>query len=751
MTLAARQPAPAVYPHRRMSTAESIHHRTCHLCEALCGVEIRVRGTEILSIRGDEQDPFSRGHICPKALGLKDVHEDPDRLRRPMRRTATGWEEVSWETAIDEVARRLVAIQREHGADAVASYFGNPQVHSYGGLLGGGKFLRTLRSRNRYSATSVDQLPHHLAAYLLYGHQLLIPVPDIDRTQFFLVIGGNPVVSNGSLMTAPGMPRRLKDLRARGGRLVVVDPRRTETAALADAHLFITPGSDALLLLSMLQVLFAEGRVASGVLADHLDGLDAVRDMVQAFTPEATAVATGIAPEVVRQLTQDFSASPSAVCHGRMGVSTQQFGALCQWLIQLLNILTSNLDRAGGAMFTRPAFDLVGLGAGFGQRGSFGRRRTRVRGLPEFGSEFPVAALAEEILTPGEGRIRALVTAAGNPVLSTPNGRQVEQALAGLDFMVSIDPYLNETTRHAHLILPPTSGLERDHFDLVFHTLAVRNTVKYSKPLFEKPPGALHDWEIFERLIERIGDLDPARRPALTARLMSRWLTPRRSVALGIRLGSRGAGWNPFSRRLTLSKVAAHPRGLDLGPLEPCLPQRLKTPARRIDLAPELLLADLQRLTEAWRSTAQAVGSTGEGVLRLIGRRDPRTNNSWLHNARRFVKGPPRCTLLMHPSDAAARGLSAGHLATVTSRTGSVDIAVEPSDEMMRGVVSLPHGWGHHRPGMRLHIAEAHAGVSANDLTDETFIDELCGNAALNGVPVTVRPAAPDAAVRQNR
>jgi anaerobic selenocysteine-containing dehydrogenase len=722
-----------------MSAAEHTHYRTCHLCEAICGVEIRLRGSEILSIRGDEKDPFSRGHICPKALGLKDVHEDPDRLRRPMRRTATGWEEVSWEEALDEVAARLVAVQREHGADAVATYIGNPQAHNYSGLLGGVRFLRALRSRNRYSATSVDQLPHHLTAYLLYGHQLMIPVPDIDRTQFFLVVGGNPVVSNGSLMTAPDVTRRLKDLRARGGRLVVVDPRRTETADLADTHLFVTPGSDALLLLSMLQVLFADKRVAPGALAGFIDGVETIGELVRPFTPESTAAATGIDAEAVRRLTRDFAASPAAVCYGRMGVSTQRFGALCQWLIQLLNMLTGNLDRVGGAMFTRPAFDMVGLGGAFGQPGSFGKRRTRVRGLPEFGSEFPVSALAEEILAPGQGQIRALVTSAGNPVLSTPNGRKLEQALGQLDFMVSIDPYLNETTRHAHLILPPTSGLERDHFDLVFHVLAVRNTVKYSKPLFDKPRGVLHDWEIFHRLTARIGELDPARRPGLSSRLMSRWLTPKRSVALGIRLSSRGAGWNPFSRGLTLSKVAAQPHGIDLGPLEPCLPRRLKTPARRIDLAPKPLVADLQRLSAAAQSATA-------GVLHLIGRRDPRTNNSWLHNSRRFVKGPQRCTLLMHPADAAARGLAAGDVATVTSRSGSVDITVEPSDEMMRGVVSIPHGWGHHRPGTRLQVASAHAGVSVNDLTDETFIDELCGNAALNGVAVTIRPGGRPAA-----
>lgn len=722
-----------------MTEAEHRHYRTCHLCEAICGVEIRVRGKEILSIRGDEQDPFSRGHICPKALGLKDVHEDPDRLRHPVRRTATGWQKISWDEAFDEIADKLVDIQRTHGADAVASYIGNPQVHSFAGLLGGAKFLRTLRSRNRYSATSVDQLPHHFVAYFLYGHQLMIPVPDLDRTQFLLVIGGNPLVSNGSLMTAPDVGRRLKDLRARGGRLVVIDPRRSETAALADTHLFIRPGSDALLLLAMLQVIFTENLAAPGSLSAHLDGLDEVRELCLPYTPELVAPHTGIEPDALRTLARDFARAQSAVCYGRMGVSTQEFGTLCQWLIQVLNIVTGNLDRPGGAMFTRPAFDILGLAAGFGQRGSFNKRKTRVRGLPEFGSEFPVAALAEEILTPGNGQVRALVTAAGNPVLSTPNGRQLEKALAGLQFMVSIDFYINETTRHAHLILPPTYALERDHFDLVFHVLAIRNTVKYSTPLFDKAADALHDWQIFDRLSNRLEAHDPARRPPLMKRLLAKWMTPRRSVALGIRLGSRGAGWNPFSRGLTLGKILANPHGIDLGPLEPCLPKRLLSSGKRINLAPKVLVADLQRL-EARCITPEPTGSS---ALRLIGRRDLRTNNSWLHNSRRFVKGPQRCTLLIHRQDAAARGLRDGDQALVRSRVGTVEIPVELSDEVMQGVVSIPHGWGHNRPGMQLSVASQHAGASVNDLTDESFIDSLTGNAALNGVAVEVSAASP--------
>lgn len=703
----------------------------------MCGVEIRHRGNEIVSIRGDDADPFSRGHICPKALALKDVHEDPDRLRRPVRREGDSWREISWDEALNETAERLLAIQRAHGSEAVASYFGNPQVHSYSGLMGGARLLRALRSRNRYSATSVDQLPHHLVSWLLYGHQLMIPIPDLDRTQFLLVLGANPVVSNGSLMTAPDIAQRLKALRARGGRLVVVDPRRTETAALADTHLFVRPGSDALLLLALLQVIFAEGLAAPGRLADSLVGLEALRTICDEWTPERVSGPTGIDAAHIRQLAREFAASPTAVCYGRMGVSTQAFGALSQWLIQLLNIVTGNLDREGGAMFTSPALDTRRSGVGFGTPGSFAKRKTRVRGLPEFSGEYPVAALAEEILTPGKDQIRGLVTAAGNPVLSTPNGGQLSAALPQLEFMVSIDFYINETTRHAHLILPPTFALERDHFDLVFHMLAIRNTVKYCEPLFPRQADQRHDWEICEGLASRLESLDPARRPPALARLASRWLTPKRSIALGIRTGERGAGWNPLSAGLTLGRIAREPHGIDLGPLQPCLPQRLWSRDKRIELVPALLRDDLHRLAATF-SDVPADPPSGSERMSLIGRRDLRTNNSWLHNSQRMVKGPPRCTLQIHPTDAAPRSLTDGAIAVVRSRTGTVRVPVEVTDALMPGVVSLPHGWGHALPGVQLRIARAHAGVSANDLTDERHIDALSGNAALNGVDVWV-------------
>jgi anaerobic selenocysteine-containing dehydrogenase len=709
------------------------HHRTCSLCEAMCGLTLEVEGPTVRSIRGDPEDPFSRGFLCPKAIALQDIHQDPDRLRFPVRRTAGGWKEVSWKDALDEAAERIVQVQKSGGRDALAVYLGNPSVHNLGTVLLGVPFVKALGTRNRYSATSVDQLPHHLAALLMFGHQLLLPIPDVDRTSFLLVLGGNPAVSNGSLMSAPGMPLRLKALKSRGGRLVVVDPRRTETAELADTHLFIRPGTDALLLLALLQTLFAEQRVRPGRLAGFVDGLDSLEQLVAYFSPEAVSAPTGIPAEAIRTLAREFAAAPSAVAYGRVGLSTQKFGGLCQWLLNALNVVTGNLDRAGGVMFTLPAFDLVRTGA---SRGHFARRRSRVRQLPEFSGEYPVAALAEEILTPGEGRIAGLVTIAGNPVLSTPNGTQLDRALAALDFMVSIDCYVNETTRHAHLILPPTSPLEHDHYDVVFHLLAVRNTAKYSPALFRPESGALHDWEIFNGLSARVARRQPLgwlRSPARALAL--RLASPRRLLDLGLRTGPYG---RRSGRRLSLRALEAAPHGIDLGPLEPCLPGRLQTPGKRIQLVPPQLVADLERLRATLTAETRA---RSDGSLELIGRRHLRSNNSWMHNSLRLVKGPVRCTLLMHPQDAAARGLVNGQSVRVDSRVGSVPLPLEVSEEMMPGTVSIPHGWGHGRPGVKATVASAHPGVSLNDLTDELAVDALTGGAAFSGVPVRVRPA----------
>ena len=692
------------------------------LCEAVCGLTVEVEGDSAGRVRGDPDDPFSRGHICPKAAAIVDVQDDPDRIRAPQRREGGRWQAVSWKAALDEAGTRLAEVQREHGRSAVGVYLGNPTVHSYSALLATPFFNRALGTRARFSATSVDQLPHMLAALEMFGHQVLLPVPDVDRTRFFLVLGANPLASNGSLMTAGGISRRLDDLRKRGGKLVVVDPRRTETAAAADQHLAIRPGSDALLLLAMLQVLFEEQRVGLRHLAPFTDGLGLLRDAAARFPPEEVAAHTGVGASAIRDLARDFASAPAAVAYGRVGTCTQEFGGLSAWLIVALNAVTGNLDREGGFMFATPAADLVALASRTGNRGHFGRWRSRVRGLPEFGGELPAATLAEEIDTPGKGRIRALVTFAGNPVLSTPNGARLDRALAGLEYMVSIDLYRNETTRHANLILPTSFGFERDHYDLAFYALAVRNAARYAKPFRPPPPGVRGDFQVLLDLalaVRRQGGGRPGW--ALGAWLRAaRMLGERRLLDLLLRFGPH---------RLSLRKLEQSPHGIDLGPLRPQLPARLG--GRRLRLAPDVFLRDLDRL-------ASVLTKPATNGLVLIGRRALRSNNSWMHNSLRLVKGPPGCVLLMHPADAAVRGLKKGESARVESRVGSVEVPVDVTGDVMPGVVSLPHGWGHVRDGAALSVAAAHAGASLNDLTDEQSVDALSGNAAFNGVPVTV-------------
>jgi anaerobic selenocysteine-containing dehydrogenase len=693
--------------------ATSVRRTSCNLCEAICGVLVTVEDGRVTDIRGDESDPLSRGHICPKAVALRDLQDDPDRLTTPVRRTPDGWQEIGWDAAYELVIDKLTGIQRQHGRNSVGVYLGNPNVHSLGALTHLPTMVRLLRTRNRFSATSIDQLPHMLASYLLYGHQLMVPVPDIDRTSYLLMLGANPLASNGSMMTAPGFGRRLKDLQKRGGRVVVIDPRRTETAAVADEHHFVRPGTDAAFLLALIHQVIADGNART---ASYVDGLGTVEEAVSAWTPERAAGITGIDAEVIRRIAHEFATTDRAACYGRVGVSTQQFGAVCQWAIQVLNIITGNLDRPGGTMFPRPAVNaLLGIG-----RGHVGAWKSRVRGLPEFGGELPASTMAEEILTPGDGQIRAMVTVAGNPVLSTPNGRKLDDALGTLDFMVAVDPYINETTRHADVILPPAPPLERDHYDVIFHQLAVRNTARWNNAVLPKPPQARHDWEIFRDLGLGLLRRTPMSRRKLMVSAQLR-LSPRRIVDLGLRIG-------PY--RLSLRKLRKSPGGIDLGPLQPALPQALHHKAKRIDLAQRMILDDLPRL--------ESLATGNDGELLLIGRRHLRNNNSWMHNSARLVKGKPRHQLLMNPEDLDKRDLTDGQLVNVSSVAGSVAVEVAASNDMMPGVVSLPHGFGHGRPGARLSVANQVAGPSANDVTDADLADTVAGTAALNGVPVTV-------------
>jgi anaerobic selenocysteine-containing dehydrogenase len=695
------------------------HYRACHLCEAICGLVIETEGADIVSIKGDKADPLSRGHICPKAVALKDLHSDPDRLRNPVKRVRSDsgedqWQAISWDEALDTTATRLADIITEHGVNAVGIYMGNPSVHNYGMMTHQGNLFQHIRSNNRFSATSVDQLPHHLTSLWLYGHKLLIPVPDVDNTDYLLMLGANPLASNGSIWTVPDVKKRLKALTARAGRLVVIDPRKTETAAIASEHQFIRPGTDALFLLALLNTLFSENLTKPGALSEFTTGLEEVATAIAGFTPEFAAAHTGIDAAAIRRIAREFATAEKAVCYGRMGVSTQAYGALCQWVIQLINIVTGNLDKPGGSLFASPAVDTLKTSS----PGGHGRHRSRIRKLPEFDRELPAACLAEEISTPGEGQIRALFTGAGNPVLSTPNGRKLDSAMEALDFMVSLDPYINETTRHADIVLPPTSALEHDHYDISFHVFAVRNTARYNEAVFDKPEGSLHDWEIFNQLGNRLARLlDKPEQPPVP---------PHEIIEMGLQMGAQAdAG-------LSLDKLRQHPSGIDLGPLQSQLPARLATADKTIRCDVPQAMADLHRL---WTEFQQP----DSGELRLIGRRHVRSNNSWMHNYHRLMKGRDRCTLMMHPRDMASKGIAPGDRVMLSSRVGTVEVAVEPTDDMMPGVVSLPHGFGHNRQGTRMRTANHHAGVSCNDVTDEQYLDELSGNAAVNGVPVTVR------------
>jgi anaerobic selenocysteine-containing dehydrogenase len=748
-------------------TATKTSYATCPLCEATCGLEIVTRGREVLSIRGDDLDVFSRGYICPKAYSLKELDADRDCIREPMVRRGDQWLNVSWDEAFAEIEQGLTPILQEHGRDALAIYAGNPNAHNLASLLYLPVLIHASKSHNFYSASTVDQMPKQVSAGLMFGTVLSVPVPDLERTEYLLLLGANPLVSNGSLMTAPDMRGRLRRLRQRGGKIVVIDPFRTRTAQEADAHHFIRPGYDAHLLFAMVHTLFAEGLVKPGRLAEHLDGLEQVRELAQFFAPEKVAAVCGIDAETIRTLARELAAAPRAAVYGRIGTCTQEFGTLASWLVDVLNVLTGNLDREGGAMFTRAAAgsrNTIGV-SGKGRGVRFGRWKSRVRGLPEVYGELPAVCLAEEIETPGKGQVRALITIAGNPALSTPNSERLQQSLGMLDFMVSVDMYLNETTRYANVILPPPPTLTHSHYDLALYQLAVHNVAHYSAPVLEREAGMLDEWEILLRLAAILGGqgaqadiqlIDDMSMSALIQRevatpgsniegrdpaeLLSA-LAPRRGsermLDFMLRSGPYGDGFGAQENGLSLAVLEALPHGVDLGPLQPRIPEILRTPSGKIELAHPSFVADVDRL----RSSLERAREKANGQMLLIGRRDLRSNNSWMHNLNVLTKGKERCTLLVHPGDATRLALVDGEMACVTSRAGAVEIPVEVTDAIMPGVVSIPHGWGHNLPGTRMRVAREHAGVNTNILTIAEVVDPLSGNAVLNGVAVTVERA----------
>jgi anaerobic selenocysteine-containing dehydrogenase len=740
----------------------ALHYRTCPFCEATCGLEIETDDGAVVSVRGDADDVFSHGFICPKAYGLKQLREDPDRLTVPLIRREGEVVEASWDEAFEEIDRRLRPIVERHGPNAVAVYIGNPNAHNLSALLYGPAWLRALGTRNIYSASTVDQMPKQVAAGLMFGTMLSIPVPDVDRCEHLLLLGANPLVSNGSLLTAPDMRGRLRRIRERGGKVVVIDPRRTRTAEAADEHHFIRPGADALLLAAMACTLVEERLEAPGRLAEIANGLERVRELVRAFPPETVADACGIPAGEIRRMARELAAAERAAVYARIGTCTQEFGTLASWLVDVLNVLTGNLDREGGAMFARAAAGQRNSSGppGRGKGVRFGRWTSRVRGLAEVYGELPVACLAEEIDTPGEGQVRALVTVAGNPLVSTPNAARLERAVGTLDFRLALDIYVNETTRHADVVLPGPEPLEKSHYDVALYQLAARNVANYSPPVFRG--GGPDEWQVLLRLAGVVAgqgpnaDLDALDRlvvetvvrrevaqpgSAVEGRDPEELLAaleprrgPERILDFMLRTGAYGDGFDGANGGLTLEVLERNPHGVDLGPLEPRLPEALRTPSGRIELAPERIVEDLGRLSAA-------LSRPRDGGMVLIGRRQLRSNNSWMHNLPALVKGKERCTMQVHPADAERLGLKEGRPARVRSATGQVEGPVEITDAIMPGVVSIPHGWGHDAPGMRLRVASDHAGVNSNLLADETAVDPLSGNAVLNGIPVEVGPA----------
>jgi anaerobic selenocysteine-containing dehydrogenase len=735
------------------------HYRTCPLCEATCGLQIEVAGGRPTRIRGDMDDVFSKGYICPKGSSLKGLHEDPDRITTPLVKVGDHFEPTDWHHAFELIDERLAPLLGRHGKDAVALYSGNPWSHNYETIIYTPLLYGTI-GKNRFAAASIDQRPREIVSSVHFGTRTAFPVPDVDRTDLLVLIGSDPMESNGSLATAPDWPGRLKALRRRGGRLIVIDPRRSRTAEIADEHLFIVPGTDAALLAAVAQTLFAEGLVDPGAPGAHIDGLDDVGAALSAFTPEAVGSTCGVAPERIRALAREMAAAQAAVVHGRLGTCLQDLATLTAWLIDVVNTVTGNLDRRGGAMFSRPAamgFNTTGQ-PGSGSGTDYATFHSRLRKLPGAFDQLPSVCLAEEIETPGQGQIRGLVTIAGNPVLSAPDSDRLAAALDTLDFMVSVDMYVNETTRHADLILPAPSALQRSHYDVAYYQFSLRNIANYSPPVLPLPDGLVAEW----RTISTLTGILQGRGPhpdvdAMDNELASLLVTlavsnehspihgrtvgeimaelaprtgPERILDLNLRIGPFGDGFGSRPDGLSLAKLIDHPHGIDLGALEPRIPEMLRTPTGRIDLATPAFIADLGRLSKR-------LGAKRPPLV-LIGRRHVRSNNSWQHNVATLMKGKRRFTLQIHPTDADRLELSDGCLASVTSDIATIEAPVEITDTVMRGVVSLPHGWGHDLPGVRLSVAAEQPGANTNRLASNDHIDPLSGNPHLNGIPVQI-------------
>ena len=727
-----------------------LHYRTCHLCETMCGIEIEYDDENIIAIRGDKNDVLSRGNICPKATGIQDIHNCPDRLKKPLKRVRKNateksleddWVEIEWEEALNYASAKLATIQNQHGRDSIASYWGRSTAHNLGALLSVPAVQAIIGSKNIYTGSTVDQMPHNFVWHFMLGHQFLCTVPDINRTDYYLMLGTNPKISNGAQMsTGANTWKKLNAIRERGGKCVLIDPRRNESAQYMDEHHFIRPHADAMFLLGIIQVIFARGLAKPGRMGGHINGWEEMERLANQFNLNRIAEVTGIARVDIVRIAMEFATAKSAVCYGRTGISMVQFAGLTQWLMQVVNVITGNMDEVGGMMFPKPAVESRPL-----THSSWNSHRSRVSDRPEFSGEFPLAVLGEEILTPGKGQIRALVGIAGNMVLSMADGNHSEKILQALDFYVAVDLYLNETTRFADIILPPCGPLEKGHYDMFYHLYDTINWSKYSPPLFITEHSQWTDFEILRELMGRFAhkrETNFAKKFLIRCahKLTRGLMSPERVVALGLRFGPYGKGLNPFKRNaLSLQKLKDSPHGIFLGDLEYSLPEGLYTEDKKIQLTPQVLIDDLPRL-KAWfvdggMETEQA---TSEFDLRIISRLTNRTLG-WMHHSYRLIKGKNPCELMIHPKDAADRGIHADSLVKVTSRTGEIEIPVVITEDVMQGVVCMPSHWGHGRKGTRQRVANANPGVSMNDLTDVQAYDKLTNNAIVNGVPVKVQ------------
>ena len=730
-----------------------LHYRTCHLCETMCGIEIEHDGEQVLAIRGDKNDVLSQGNICPKATGIQDIHTCPDRLKKPLKRVRKNpaekshddeWVEVEWDEAIEYAAGGLARIQNQHGRDSIGSYFGRSTAHNIGTLLAVAPVQKIMGTRNIYTGSTVDQMPHNFVWHHMLGHQFLCTVPDINRTDYYLMLGTNPKVSNGAQMsTGANTWKKLNAIRERGGKCVLIDPRRTESVKYMDEHHFIRPHADSLFLIGVIQTIFARGLAKPGRMAGHINGWDKLEPLVKPFDLDRIAELTTIPREDIERIAEEFASAKRPVCYGRTGISMVQFAGLTQWLMQALNVIVGSMDEIGGMMFPKPAIESLPL-----TNSSWDSYRSRVRGRPEFSGEFPLAILGEEILTPGEGQIRGLLGLAGNMVLSMADGKHSEKALQALEFYVAVDPYLNETTRFADIILPPCGPLEKGHYDMFYHLYDTINWSKYSQPLFITEHSSWTDFEIFTELMGRFAAMrtqNPIKKLLIGCahKLVRATLTVERIVAIGIRMGPYGKGINPFKKgALSLQKLKENPHGVFLGDLEYTFPEGLYTEDKKINLVPEIFVKDLPRLKAYFIDGGmEAQQAESEFDLQVISRLTNRTLG-WMHHSQRLIKGKNPCELMINPADAEARGITAESLVTVTSRAGQIELPVVLTDDMMPGVVCMPHLWGHNRKNTRQRVANANPGVSMNDITDVTVIDELTGNAIVNGVPVKVAAVA---------